>query len=112
MQCDENGNVARSGTSVTFQFNPEELKFSLVNQSVDNSESGGGVVPGPPSSQAFVARNREGITTRFDTRLEASHGSLNDKEHAREASGSLSSKNFVEKEDLSASEAGYPTQEE
>ena len=97
VQCDENGNVARSGTSVTFQFNPEELKFSLVNQSVDKSESGGGVVPGPPSSQAFVAKHREGITTRFDTRLEASHGSLNDKEHAREASGSLSSKNFVEK---------------
>ena len=45
VQCDENGNVARSGTSVTFQFNPEELKFSLVNQSVDKSPSFRGKKP-------------------------------------------------------------------
>ena len=97
VQCDETGNVARGGTSVTFQFNPEELGFSLRNEASDKSDSGGGVVPGPPSNQAFVAKNRDRITTRFDTRLEASHGSLSDKEHARETSGKLSSKNFVEK---------------
>ena len=78
VQCDETGNVARGGTSVTFQFNPEELGFSLRNEASDKSDSGGGVVPGPPSNQAFVAKNRDRITTRFDTRLEASHGSLSD----------------------------------